>query len=251
VGGLPIPISLLSLLCTFRGCDVSDPRGKVFAFLDMASRANPQSVTEADIMKPDYRHSVLKVYIAASEFILRSTEKLTILSHVQDLSLTRVKGLPSWVPDLSVDLGRSAFEVEEPSHWSASGNLSVPWFKSTRQMNLALDGLMVDTALDVAALKRCYFVQTAKVVLGTPAWYLDHRPKLIGYRPYFVDKDHESVSFPIPGQFSCPPKSRVEAFWRTLTADCFEEHHPAPIRCGFGFSDWIRIQLIVRWTSSR
>jgi hypothetical protein len=31
----------------------------------------------------------------------------------------------------------------------------------------------------------------------------------------------------------------VEALWRTLLADCYEEQCPAPLECGFGFADWV------------
>jgi hypothetical protein len=40
-----------------------------------------------------------------------------------------------------------------------------------------------------------------------------------------------------------PPITRVEALWRTLTADCIEEKHPAPIPYGHGFSNWTCKQI--------
>jgi hypothetical protein len=35
----------------------------------------------------------------------------------------------------------------------------------------------------------------------------------------------------------------VEALWRTLLADCYEEQSPAPLECGFGFADWVCSKL--------
>ena len=52
---------------------------------------------------PDYKKSVNDVYIEAAKFMLASWNNLKSLSLVQDQVLTRLEGLPSWVPDWSVE----------------------------------------------------------------------------------------------------------------------------------------------------
>lgn len=241
------PISLLSLLSTFRACDATDQRDKIFAFLGILSK---QGALGDNIFKADYGRSVQEVYIAAAKSILQSRKDLKLLSHVQDPSLTRVSGLPSWVPDYSVDLGRAAFEPEEQSPWSASGKHQVSRFEIRGDYKLVVDGFLLDTVSYLASLKGCTFVRNANVVLQTPAWYRDQPGEYVAYRPDFVDEICQPVNIPVMhkasssnDQIPTRPVTRVEALWRTMTADCFDGQHPAPIRCGFGFSDWICLQI--------
>jgi len=59
----------------------------------------------------------------------------------------------------------------------------------------------------------------------------------------YAERDRTPFVFPIPEQSMHPPITRVEALWQTLTADCIEEKHPAPIPYGCGFSNWVCKQV--------
>ncbi|OCL09414.1 hypothetical protein AOQ84DRAFT_22673 [Glonium stellatum] len=83
------PTSLFSLITEFRDVGASDPRDKVFAFLNLASQTPD--------LKANYRMTVQSVFIRTTKNML-STNGLTIFSHVQDPSDTKVHDLPSWVP---------------------------------------------------------------------------------------------------------------------------------------------------------
>jgi hypothetical protein len=88
------PVSLLSIISTFRMCSASDPRDKIFVFLGLAEKGRAESTPNYHILKADCRSSVRDVYITATVAMLE-TSGLAVVSHVQDLSLTQVCGLPS------------------------------------------------------------------------------------------------------------------------------------------------------------
>jgi hypothetical protein len=239
------PISLLSILATFRMCSASDPRDKIFAFLNLAEKGRVESTLNHAILKADYGSTVQEVYIMATVSMLE-TSGLAVLSHVQDPSLTQVSGLPSWVPDFSVDIGRSIIEVEEFSPWAASGNTQEASFKVTDSSHLILEGVMIDMISGVTSLEGCYFERVAKLALNTPQWYLNNHglpPTFTSYSSDASDNSRGPLLLPSPEDTDFPYISRVEALWRTLTADSLELNSPAPASCGFGFSDWVSLHL--------
>jgi len=75
------PISLLSILSTFRMCGASDPRDKIFAFLGHAAKGRAESTPNHYALKADYGTSVPEVYITTTLSMLKSSE-VTVLSHV-------------------------------------------------------------------------------------------------------------------------------------------------------------------------
>jgi hypothetical protein len=68
----------------------------------------------------DYDSTVQDVFIKAAKFALLSCSYLDALSRAQDMEAKEVKGLPSWVPDLSVE-EMDYFESEE-SYLKAANN---------------------------------------------------------------------------------------------------------------------------------
>lgn len=244
----PGTVSLVSLLSMFRSCGATNPRDKVFALLGIISRSR-STLGGADTIRPDYTLPVQEIYVATTESILQYSGDLRILSHIQDPSLTCISGLPSWVPDLSVDPKRSEFDNPQEI-FSASGKLREPVLARKVATTLTVEGFLVDNVACVAALEGCYFIRTAAVAFGLPKWYSSNHESIADYRPEHVSQDCDHVQLPLyhtVQEFSRGSNrsvTRVEAYWRTLVADCIDGHHPAPVSCGFGFSDWICQKLI-------
>jgi hypothetical protein len=98
------PEQLSTILCKHRFTDATDPRDKVCAFVSIAKEFVEHRPHEVDLsLVPDYRESIKEVYTDTAKFILISWDNLRLLSLVQDASFTRIEGLPSWVPDFSVE----------------------------------------------------------------------------------------------------------------------------------------------------
>src|SRR5580700_9246299 len=92
--------NISSFLSHFRGCEASDPRDKIFALIPMAIRGSlEQEVVPLDV---DYQMEIKDVYTNAAKWILTSSADLSLFSHIQDPSLTKISSLPTWVPDFSV-----------------------------------------------------------------------------------------------------------------------------------------------------
>lgn len=94
------------LLCLFRCCNASDSRDKIFSLLGILGQTQSPIL---DIPR-DYRISMGDLYVATVTELIKTSNRLDILAQVQDPSLTKVSGLPSWVPDFSVD-SRPAFSA--------------------------------------------------------------------------------------------------------------------------------------------
>jgi hypothetical protein len=116
-------VSFVDLIHKFRPCDSSDPQDKVYAILGFGLENFSLSKRITESFYPDYGKSVQQVYIEAVWFLLRLYKNLKILSYIEDRSYTIVKGLPSWVPDFSVQLASTQLEVGNLSGWSAAGHL--------------------------------------------------------------------------------------------------------------------------------
>lgn len=116
------PLYLLSALSNFRDLDATDPRDKIFAFLNLAE-------DELGLI-PDYYADVRDVFRKAAEAMIRKTWTLSVLSHVQDPSETKIKDLPSWVPDFSARLGQTPFDQsgEDDRFWAGTDHELTPIF---------------------------------------------------------------------------------------------------------------------------
>ncbi|KAF2010619.1 hypothetical protein BU24DRAFT_61857 [Aaosphaeria arxii CBS 175.79] len=233
----PEPISLFSLLTRFRDVGASDPRDKVFAFLHLA--------TEIPGMKANYRANTQYILKVATKIIFEIGD-LSIFSHVQDPADTKIKDLPSWVPDLSVPLKRKPLiQDNKSSPYSACGSaMTQPKFYLTAEEHgktyevLVLCGYHVDTVVDLADEKGCYFTRVAELALRTPKMYSKKLGGDYTYKGNFLmrmSQDRDAVE---PGTMS-----RVEALWRTMIADAYSDIHPAPVSIGFGFSDWVAAHI--------
>jgi hypothetical protein len=235
----PTPVSLFSLITGFRNVGASDPRDKIFAFLHMA--------TEIPDLKPNYRASTQFVYERTAELIM-GPSNLALLSHVQDLSDTKIKDMPSWVPDFSVPLGRKPLVADETTcPYAACGedSPSLCFYLTVESKGklskvLSLGGYKLDTVAEVAESNGCYFTRVGSIALNTPKLYSKANDVIYNAKSGLFmrlgvgnTKDHDAwrkEPLKVP---------RAEALWRTMIADSCYDVYPAPVAAGFGFSDWV------------
>jgi hypothetical protein len=228
LAGGTTPMSLEALVQLHRGTEATDPRDKVYAFLGLADK-----IVEARApIEPNYRLPVHQVYTDVTERVMLSNGNLHLLSHVQDASQTKVSGLPSWVPDYSVQIKPYPLFLRGNCNWSASGRLR--WRPDAAAMRLGLlhvQGFRIGNVEEAAAMpdevagSAAYWSSIVRVATGLGQHYR-HRPET---------KEGRAVH------------TRVEALWRTLITNTYERTNPAPDAVGTLFLDYV-LNLQVRHT---
>lgn len=227
------PVRLLSILSSFRNLDATDPRDQIFAFLNLA--------TDNLGLVPNYRASVQDVFREATEIMMTRYDSLAILSHVQEPLDTKTEGLPGWVPDFSVRLGRTPFDTgDEMINFLASGRFGSTSTVVELDGSLVVQGVNIDTVSTVTDLQDDAVSKSLKLLLRLPVQY--------PVEPYsWWSKSYENNS-----RRELIPKAitRVEALWRTLIADNLTEveedygnidSKPALVS---GFINWIIVGIL-------
>ncbi|KIW69825.1 hypothetical protein, variant [Phialophora macrospora] len=211
--------SLRLLVDTHRHTNATDPRDKVYAFLGLASRTS----SSTNQIEPNYETSTRQVYIDAACSLLRTYRNLYLLSHVQDRSLTKIKGLPSWVPDYSVPLLPYPLDIRGNCNWSACGDMKWMPPKDVMMLDrglLPVQGFRIDTIAETAIMPH------EATDAGEP-W-----ASIVN----MVSRLPSPYTFPT---LKGVPISRVDVLWRTLTTNTYARQHPAPPECGALFLDYI------------
>lgn len=224
------------LLQKHRFSKSTDPRDKVYAFLGLASstmapfRTNPTAIT------PDYNMSVQQVYTATAKALLITYRNLSVLSHVEDPSIRRTTGLPSWIPDYSVSIDPYPLRYRGKGHWRASGHKT--WRMNVFTMDSGL--------LDVQGYRLGYIDQTS--ILSDES----HDPSASWASTVKLALSLD-LPYPDPSGNGNRP-SRVELLWRTLTTDTYAHICPAPSEVGSLFIDYIlNLQIrhrLMPWSSN-
>lgn len=231
----PGAVSLDRLMQVHRDKLATDPRDKVYAFMGLADTKTPMCGDPVTSVRPDYELAVQHVYTRLMTQLLLAHGDLHMLSHVQDPSLTKLEGLPSWVPDFSVKLVPYPLRFRGAVSWSACGN--APWQppSSDEDMKrgiLRVQGSKIGVVEETALLQNeadCsaeYWASIVSLALGLSEQY----PQL--------------PSWTAP---AAKPQSRLEALWRTLITDTYSRQHPAPDVCGKMFMEYI-LNLQIRHT---
>jgi len=234
------PLRLLSILSNFRDLEATDPRDKIFAFLNLA---------EDDLgLAPNYYADAREVFTQAAKAMIRkrlALARLSVLSHVQDASDTRIQGLPSWVPDFSARLGRTPFDeggdddrfragVGEDMREDMMEDTIVCITETT--LSRTVNAIKVDDVIASTDLDGDPVVQILKLALKSPAdypikpmaWWMDNGNRILRFRAV----------------------TRVEALWRTLIADNLTEMDDdygsldSRDGLGTGFSNWILTDIL-------
>lgn len=223
------PLVLLSVLSEFRNLDATDPRDKIFAFLNLA--------TDSHGILPDYHATAQDVFRAATEKIMKGTGLLSVLSHVQVPGGAKLDGLPGWVPDFSVRLGRVPFDKGGAECMFNATGLPVgdTLLRFHPDGTLGVEGMRVDTVSAVTDMDVDAPIQILKLALRVPSRYPG------------MPLAWWSVKVKGGGRRMLRSReiSRVEALWRTLIADNLteteEEYGDLRTKTALaaGFSNWI------------
>ncbi|RSL55851.1 hypothetical protein CEP53_006965 [Fusarium sp. AF-6] len=237
-------LHLLYVLSYFRDLEATDPRDKIFAFLNLA---------EDDLgLVPDYSAEVRDVFIQAARAMVnkRMGSKLAVLSHLQDSSDTRIQGLPSWIPDFSARLGRIPFDQGGHDDRFCAGtgfeiDIEDFCFHINPDDTFAVKAIKVDQVVASTQLGDDAVIEALRLALRGPPRYP------INPRAWFANSNRHLR----PSQ----AVTRVEALWRTLVIDQLtemeEDHGSLESRdsLGIGFSNWILTdilearQLLIEW----
>ncbi|KAF1842436.1 uncharacterized protein K460DRAFT_359047 [Cucurbitaria berberidis CBS 394.84] len=113
-------------LVGLRHLEATDKRDKIFAthgFLRTALK--PLNMAPDPRVIPNYTKSLAEVYEDTMRVLLIETADLSMLSEVQDRSMTSIDGLPSWVPDFSATVHQSLYHSDLYDRYNAS-NCAVP-----------------------------------------------------------------------------------------------------------------------------
>lgn len=229
-------LPLAMLLQKHRFSKSTDPRDKVYAFLGLASSSMAPFRNNSEVITPDYNLSAQQVFKATAKALLTTYRNLSVLSHVEDPSIRRTPGLPSWVPDYSVSIDPYPLRYRGKGHWRASGHRA--WHMNIFTMENGL--------LDVQGYRLGYIDQTS--ILSSES----HDPSALWASTVKLALSLD-LPYPDPSGNGKRP-SRVELLWRTLTTDTYAHVCPAPPEAGSLFLDYIlNLQIrhrLMPWSSS-
>ncbi|KAK0742239.1 hypothetical protein B0T21DRAFT_409073 [Apiosordaria backusii] len=224
------PLRLLSVISVFRNLDASDPRDKVFAFLNIAK--------EGVGIVPNYRATVQDVFRQTAEAIMRSTNELSILSHIEDLSDRKIEGLPGWVPDFSAKLETAPFDNGGDECRFRASYVHVKNATGEIILNpdgsLSVVGYCIDTVHTVTDLPGD-LISILTLALKGPARYP-------GYPNAWLMQN--LTSFKVGDSYKMMPSrasTRIEALWWTLITN--NEYDVEELNSGYelaaGFANWL------------
>ncbi|CAA9967087.1 HET domain containing protein [Pyrenophora teres f. maculata] len=225
-----------NLLSKHRSTESTDPRDKVYAFLGLANRTMAPFRMLPKALVPNYNLSVQEVFTEAATVLMFSYKNLSWLSHVEDSSQRKIRGLPSWVPDLSVPLHPYSLSYRGPGRWRAASHCA--WRPDLASMERGL--------LQVVGYHLDCIDQTS-ILLNESA---DTSATWASIVKLALALD---LPYPDPGRSGKKP-SRVEVLWRTLTTDIYNHTYPAPPETGSLFLEYI-LNLQIRhrltpWSSA-
>jgi len=94
-----------ALLKVHRNCKATNPVDNVYALLGVSAKDSNPFITHLELLLTDYDMPVKVVYTRTMRGLIQSREDLGLLSDIEARPLiTRIEGLPSWVPDFSAPL---------------------------------------------------------------------------------------------------------------------------------------------------
>ncbi|PMD67515.1 HET-domain-containing protein [Hyaloscypha bicolor E] len=223
-------VGLLDYLSTFRYCGATDPRDKVFALLGLAI-----DIDGSDL-DANYSLELEDLYKRVVRVMISQHRNLDVLGHVLGMGLLdgsdRKVTFPSWTPDWRMKVTATPFQEiltmnGEANFYSASGT-STPNFSFSPDFQiLTLEGFVFGTLQhleevleDLGSLFGNDFNEANQHLTVIQRW------------------EERALEEPVT---LCPylgKTGRLDAFWRTLTADAFLGQRKAPDEIFKQFEVW-------------
>lgn len=229
-------LNLGCLLSDFSSFQVTDPRDRVFAVLNL-TRDEAQ-----EILTPNYSPSISTqdVYFDAARFVFGSHDPLGILPFAGIGYEDRLAHMPSWVPDWSHFTSRPKIQslaVTDPifeNMYQASGNKK-PWVRvepNTRVLSLAI--IKVDEIAKLGPLSFWESLDDNSIMgkFGVIPWH---------EQTYQLAVQGISDAYPFKSN-----QPRSEAFWRTLVGDKNLVGRPAPATLGCNYYEYLEGAKILK-----
>jgi hypothetical protein len=218
---------LLNLLFSFKDYQATDPRDRLYALLGF---------TPSIPIIPDYTKPAEEVYEELVRISIQTTGTLMMTflcrkpKHLQ---------LPSWVPDLSLNLPDDAWNTSCPlGFFGADGN-------NWANVGVPSPGCILSPTYEKGELTVSGFIYDTPIILG-PVWdgTLEERQSnfykvILEYQKLLDETD--AASFP---HLIC--QHRKECFWRTLIWNANkEDRYPAPANFGKLFDRLFKEEQLV------
>ncbi|KUJ11334.1 CNVH-domain-containing protein [Mollisia scopiformis] len=228
-------LSSMSALALSRNYNATDTRDKVFAVLSISAPIRLSTKTGTHSVLPDYVQPArdLFVYVAMS---LLQAHGPSILSLIRNPATPRVKGLPSWVPDLTMpihyqplgisieSLVSEAGQTTATAIYDAIGNNTLqPAYHVTAESYLVLHGFRWDSVQEIA------------------------QPGLSNIGPDTVELFRWGQ---IISELGGSVAENRAILWRTLISDEAQGKHPAP-DLDKSFQNWLKYLCFIEMTGIR
>lgn len=214
------------MLHVTRPSSASDPRDKIYGVLGLTTSLFGHDKT---FIHADYNKSAVEVFTSTAAYLLENLPLASALSLVEDAENSNIRGLPSWIPDLTAQ-HRAMSRTGHGGYWDAGSTIrhSTPGKCRVDGNVLHLCGVKCDTVSLVSS-------PTDNLIQD-----------LRGSEVMGIMRKMAPIY--------CNGQSRSEAIWRTLLGDCTETHYPAPTDVGTSFRHWLCNQAanaFVLWRRGR
>ncbi len=124
--GEPDRIQFTSLIVSQRWRRATDPRDTIFALVPIVSGSTFPYADRSDLVSTvDYRATVENLYTEFAWKFIQQSNSLLLWKQKEDEAVTKLRSLPSWVPDWSINLNHVTLPLFSKGGWIASRNLPV------------------------------------------------------------------------------------------------------------------------------
>lgn len=203
------------LLYETRYFRATDPRDNIYAILSIVSHVFGTTYPTTDLLRPDYRLPVRKVFIDVTREIATKTGSTSVLSLI-DHDSKQIPDLPSWVPDYS------ASNVQALAYICQAG-----LYRAFNLVRRSPEPMIVDDVLFLCAMRSDALADIE--LTGHP----------------FALQGKMDLCLQLPKIYS-NGQTRVEALWRTLIGDTDGEQSPAPEAIGNSFRQYVLLAIATR-----
>jgi hypothetical protein len=209
--------SLDIILSKARGYLASEENDCVYALLSLSKDRFVKPWFRTPLLCPDYHRGPHETYALVARLILEHSKNLLLLSMVEDDSIRKATGIPSWAPGWSVDF--HGIGIQAAVFFSAAATMTQKprVSRSTDPSLLLVRGAFLDTVAETGSMKDEMFIDWAS--------FKRVFQMLESLDPTYITGQH-----------------RMEALWRTLILDIDVENaiHPVSHSMEASFQSWIQ-----------